>query len=130
MPRDPDPETVVRDFYEQAINRRDLSAIDRLLTADFVHNGDARGRPGQRQAVEAFLSAFPDLHHEILIILSEGDLVSAHQRWTGTMKGAFMGHAPNGKAISFFSTAIVKIRGDQIAQAWDVTDIALAAELD
>ncbi len=129
MQRDPDPETIVRDFYEEAINRRDLGAIDRLLTDDFVHNGEARGRPGQRQAVEAFLTTFPDLHHEILIILAEGDLVSAHQRWTGTMDGPFMGHAPNGRLVSFTSTAILKIRGDQIAEAWDVTDIALAAQL-
>ena len=94
-----------------------------------MHNGEARGRPGQRQAVEAFLTAFPDLRHEILIILAQAELVSAHQRWTGTMKGAFMDHAPNGKAISFFSTAILKIRGSQIAEAWDVTDIGLAAQL-
>lgn len=129
MPRDPYPETIVRAFYEEAINRRDLGAINRLLTDDFVHNGEARGRPGQRQAVEGFLTAFPDLHHEILIILTEGNLVSAHQRWAGTMDGPFMGHAPNGRPVSFTSTAILQIRGDQIAQAWDVTDIALAAQL-
>lgn len=129
MPREPDTKTIVRDFYEEVINRRNLGAIDRLLTADFRHNGEARGRTGQRQAVNDFLTAFPDLRHEILIILSEVDL-SAHQRWTGTMNGAFMGHAPNGRLVSFTSTAILQVRADQIAQAWDVIDIALAAQLD
>jgi predicted ester cyclase len=124
-----DPKTVVRDFYEQAINRRDLGAVDRLLTRDFRHNGENRGREGQRQAVAAFLTAFPDLRHEILIILAEGDLVSAQQQWTGTMAGPFMGHAPNGRAISFASTAILKIRDGCIAEAWDVIDIGLAAQL-
>ena len=42
-----------------------------------MHNGDARGRRGQRQAVEAFLTAFPDLRHEILIILAQAELVNA-----------------------------------------------------
>ena len=125
----PDPKTIVRDFYEQAINQRDLGAIDRLLTDDFRHNGEACGRAGQRQAVEAFLTAFPDLRHEILIILSEGDLVSAHQRWTGTFEGTFLGHQPNGRSVSFTSTAILKVGGGQIAEAWDVVDIALAAQL-
>ncbi len=78
MPHDPDPKSVVREFYERAINRRDLSAVDALLTDDFRHNGERRGRTGQREAVSAFLSAFPDLRHQILIILAEGDLVSAH----------------------------------------------------
>jgi len=130
MPRDPDTKIIVCDFYDEVINRRNLGAIDRLLTDDFRHNGEARGRTGQRRAVNEFLTAFPDLRHEILIILAEGDLVSAHQRWTGTLEGTFMGHAPNGRLVSFTSTAILQVRGDQIAQAWDVVDIALAAQLD
>lgn len=65
MRRDPGPKIIIRDFYEQVINRRDLNAIDQLLADDFRHNGEARGRSGQRQAVEAFLTAFPDLRHEI-----------------------------------------------------------------
>ena len=124
-----DPKTIVRDFYEEAINRRDLRAVDRLLAEDFRHNGEGRGRAGQRQAVAAFLTAFPDLRHEILIILAEGGLVSAHQRWTGTFEGEFLGHKPNGRRVSFTSTAILKVRGGLIAEAWDVVDIALAAQL-
>jgi len=130
MRSDPGPKTVVRTFYDEVINKRDLDAIDRLLTDDFRHNGEARGRAGQRLAVQEFLSAFPDLRNEILIILSEGDLVSAHQRWTGTMEGPFMSHAANGREVTFNSTAILQVRGSQIAQAWDVIDIALAAQLD
>lgn len=130
MPRGPDPKTVVRDFYDEVINRGDVGAIDRLLTEDFRHNGEARGRTGQRQAVEDFLTGFPDLRHEILIILAEGDLVSAHQRWTGTFDGTFMGRAPTGRLVSFTSTAILQVRSYQIAQAWDVVDIALAAQLE
>lgn len=130
MPRAADPKTIVRDFYEEAINRRDLVAIDRLLSKDFRHNGEARGRAGQRQAVSGFLTAFPDLRHEILIMIAEGDLVSAHQRWSGTFAGPFLGHQPTSRPVSFTSTAILQVRGGQIAEAWDVVDIALAAQLD
>ena len=45
------------------------------LSEDFTHNGERRGRTGQRQAVEAFLRGFPDLHNEIAFMLAEGDLV-------------------------------------------------------
>lgn len=53
---------VVRRFYAEAINGRELGAVDRLLSEDFSHNGERRGRDGQRQAVDAFLRGFPDLH--------------------------------------------------------------------
>lgn len=124
-----DPKDVVRYFYAEAINGRDLGAVDCRLTDDFRHNGELRGRPGQRAAIAAFLDGFSDLHHEILIILAEGEFVSAYQCWTGTHDGPFLGSAPSGRFVSFTSTAILRVSGGQIAEAWDVVDIALAAQL-
>lgn len=113
---------LVRRFYREAINERDASACERLLTVDFVHNGEARGRAGQRQAVEYFLAAFPDLRNEILLLLAEDDLVAAHQRWTGTHEGEFLGVGPTGRQVEFTSTAILRTRDGLIAQAWDELD--------
>lgn len=62
---------LVRRFYAEAINARDLSAVDRLLSEDFTHNGERRGRTGQRAAVAMFLEAFPDLHNEIEAMIAE-----------------------------------------------------------
>ncbi len=56
---------LVRRFYREALLERDAGACERLLSADFIHNGEARGRTGQRQAVEYFLAAFPDLGHRL-----------------------------------------------------------------
>ena len=116
------PKDVVRRFYEEAINGRDLGAIDRLLTEDFTHDGERRGRDGQRQAVAAFLDAFPDLQHRIEQILAEGELVAARQTWTGTHRGEFMGVAPTGRTVSFGSTAVLRIEDEMIAEAWDQID--------
>lgn len=121
---------LVRRFYAEAINGRDVEAVDRLLTEDFTHDGELRGRTGQRAAVAAFLDAFEDLRNEILLILAEGDLVAAHQVWTGTHTGEFAGVAPTGRRVSFTSTAILRIEGEQIAEAWDEVDVAgLMAQL-
>jgi predicted ester cyclase len=111
-------------FYREAINERDSGACHRLLAADFVHNGEPRGRGGQRQAVDYFLSAFPDLHNEIELLVAEGDLVAARQRWTGTQQGEFLGVLKTGKPVEFTSTALLRIQDDLIAQAWDEVDIA------
>ncbi len=114
---------LVRRFYAEAINDRDPSAVDRLLTEDFVHNGEARGRSGQRLAVEAFLDAFSDLKNEIEFTVEEGDLVTAHQTWAGTHDGEFLGTEPTGRRVAFTSTAVLRITDGMISQAWDEADL-------
>ena len=121
-----DPEAakdLVRQFYAQAINGRDLDAVPGLLTEDFVHDGNPLGNAGQRDVVAGFLSGFSDLHNKILLILAEGDLVSAHQRWTGTHDGDFAGMPASGRAVDFTSTAILRIADGRIAEAWDEVDM-------
>ena len=115
---------LVRRFYAEAINARDLDAVDRLLTDDFTHDDEVRGPAGQRVAVAAFLDAFGDLHNEILLILAEGDLVAAHQVWTGTHTGEFVGVAATGRSVTFTSTAVLRITDGRIAAAWDEVDAA------
>jgi steroid delta-isomerase-like uncharacterized protein len=117
-----DNKELVRRFYREAIVERDAGACERLLSADFVHNDEPRGRAGQRQAVEYFLAAFPDLEHEIVLILAEDDLVAAHQRWRGSQDGEFLGVAPSGHRVEFSSTAVLQVRDGLIARAWDEMD--------
>lgn len=119
-----DNKELVRRFYAEVINGRDVAAIDRLLAEDFVHNGEQRGREGQKQAVEEFLGGFSDLRNEILLILGEGDLVAAHQSWRGTHDGAFLGVAATGRTVTFPSTAILRISAGEIAEAVDVVGVA------
>ncbi len=115
---------IVRSFYAEAINSRDSYACERWLSKGFVHNGVKRGREGQREAVAYFLAAFEPLHHEILLLLAEEDLVAAHQRWRGRQVGEFLGCPPSEREVAFTSTAVFKIAGGEIAQAWDEMDSA------
>lgn len=114
---------LVRRFYAEAINERDLDAVERLLTEDFTHDDELRGRSGQRAAVAAFLDGFSDLHNEILLILAEDDLVAAHQRWSGTHDGEFLGFAPSGRSVEFTSSTVLRIADGLIAAAWDEVDV-------
>jgi predicted ester cyclase len=115
---------LVARFYEEVINGRDAGGVERLLSEDFVHNGERRGRDGQRRAVQEFLDAFPDLRTESELILAEGDLVAAHQRWSGTHEGTIAGVEPTGRRVEFTSTAILRIHGGLITEAWDEVDLA------
>jgi len=115
---------IVRSFYGEAINGRDAYACERLLSKGFVHNGVKRGAQGQREVVAYFLAAFEPLRHEILLLLAEDALVAAHQRWTGRHVGEFLGCAPSGREVSFTSTAVLRVAGGEIVQAWDELDSA------
>ncbi|HEV7482952.1 MAG TPA: ester cyclase [Solirubrobacterales bacterium] len=130
MPAEANKE-LVRRFYREAIVERAAAACERLLSIDFVHNGEPRGRTGQRQAVEYFLAAFPDLDHAIELILAEDDLVAAHQRWQGAHGGEFLGVAATSRQVEFTSTAILRVRDGLIAEAWDEMDSgAILAQLE
>jgi predicted ester cyclase len=121
---------VVRSFYAEAFNSRDSYACERWLSKGFVHNGVKRGREGQREVVAYFLAAFEPLRHEILLLLAEDDLVAAHQRWSGRHVGEFLGCAPGGRDVAFTSTAVLKLAGGEIVQAWDEMDTgAIVAQL-
>jgi len=121
---------LVERFYRQVINERRLDVIDDLLTEDFVHNGQSRGREGQRRVYEEFLTAFPDLQTEIVEIVAADDLVAVHRRWTGTHSATFEGVDATGRKVDFQSTAILKIRGGRIAEYHGVLDmLALMAQL-
>jgi predicted ester cyclase len=121
---------VVRSFYAEAINSRDTYACERWLAKGFVHNGVKRGREGQREVVAYFLAAFEPLRHEIPLLLAEGDLVAAHQRWRGRQVGEFLGCPASAREIAFTSTAVLRIAGGEIAQAWDEMDTgAIVAQM-
>jgi predicted ester cyclase len=113
---------VVRSFYAEAINGRDSYACERWLSKGFVHNGVKRGRDGQREVVAYFLAAFDPLQHEIVLLLAEGDLVAAHQRWRGRQVGEFLERPAGGREIVFTSTAVLRIARGEIVEAWDEMD--------
>ena len=117
-----DNKEAVRSFYAEAINGRDTYACERWLSRGFVHNGVKRGREGQREVVAHFLATFDPLRHEILLLLAEGDLVAAHQRWSGRQVGEFLGCPASGREIAFTSTAILRVAGGEISEAWDEMD--------
>ena len=121
---------LVERFYREVVNERKLGVIDELISDDFVHNGESRGREGQRKIYEEFLTAFPDLQTEIIEIFAADDLVAVHRRWTGTHSGAFQGVEATGRKVDFQSTAILKIRDGRIAEYHGVLDmLALMAQL-
>ena len=57
---------VISTFVEEVINQGQLERVDDLVAVDFVEldplPGQQQGREGLRQVINAFRTAFPDIH--------------------------------------------------------------------
>ena len=69
-----------------------------------------------------FLSAFPDLHATIDVLVAEGGLVAGRMTTTGTHKGDFLGIAATGKQVKFSEIHIVRIANGKATEHWGNSD--------
>lgn len=119
------PEAVVRRWTEDLWNGQ-LELIDDVFAPDVVdHNplpGQAPGRDGQRQAIELFRSAFPDLSVTADDVIVSGR--SAAVRWSanGTHQGEVLGVAPTGRRVTMSGIDIVRIERGRITERWGEFD--------
>lgn len=114
---------IVKGFYDEVINNKNLDAIGNYLSEDFIHNGESRGLDGQKQIIqENFFNAFPDIKVNCEFFVCENDLVTVHNIWSGTHIGNFLGVAATGKTIQWQANAILKIKENKITEAWDEND--------
>lgn len=86
----------VREFYDRAWNRGDLSVIDELFSPLYQdHDAAAQtgtsGLDAARQFIETFRAAVPDLQIEIEAQYAEGSTVTTQWTATGTHEGTLMG---------------------------------------
>jgi predicted ester cyclase len=101
--------------FEDFVNNRDVTAIDRNMSVDF-HDHDGPGgkhidREGDKAMMVAMHKAFPDLKVEVLEALAEGDKVMVRNVWTGT-------HAETGKRIEFHGFVLWRLKAGKIVERW------------
>lgn len=116
--------TIVRRFVEEVQSRRDVSAIDRFISPDFVNYSDPNRSELKdvKQFFQAFFTAFPDVEATIHMQVAEGDKVVTHKTFNATHQGEFMGIAPTGNKIAYEVIDIVTVAGDKITEHWVVGD--------
>jgi steroid delta-isomerase-like uncharacterized protein len=124
---------VVRRAYLEGMNKRDLSVIDETFAPDYVvyYPGmePIHGREEAKEAIAAFLDAFPDLVFTIEDQVGEGNKVVT--RWTavGTHSGDFRGFPKKGSVIkatgrpvNFRATDIYRIENGLIKEEWNTIE--------
>ncbi len=118
---------IVRQYFE-AFDRHDTERIGQLVSST-DYSFHLLGMPpmdwnGHKQVIAAFTSAFPDVHHDIVDMVAEGeDKVAIRMNVTGTHKGEFQGVPQSGKKVSFGGMFFFTIIDGKITEIWVSLDM-------
>jgi steroid delta-isomerase-like uncharacterized protein len=116
-----DPKNVINQFIDEVLNKKRMDAIDEIVAEDFIEHvpfpGQGPGRAGLRDAVTAFMTAFPDMQWRVDQQIAEGDTVVTRFTLTGTHLGDFMGIPPTGRPIDVWGVVIDRVRGGLFAES-------------
>ena len=108
--------TVVREMLA-ALDRSDWAAIEK-------HPGMS-----QTRRVHPMIHAvFPDYHHTIEQVMTDGDMVAVRATARGTQQGAFMGVPPAGKLITIGVLLMMRVVDGRIVEYWANADLASMLE--
>jgi steroid delta-isomerase-like uncharacterized protein len=119
---------LMRHFYEQVLNERNLAAIEDFIAPHFVnHSASQLGLTGGdsghvKQFVSMALLAFPDLHYTVEDLIAEGDKIVARITISGTQQGAFMGIPATGKQATISDIEIFRVTNGKVVENWVQVD--------
>jgi predicted ester cyclase len=118
-----DNKAIVRRFYDEAINKKNLAAIDEFVDPNVIdHSGLPGGIEGVKQLFSMTLMAYPDLHLTLEDKIAEGDKVVTCLTWRGTHQGEFMGIPPTSEHVANTSIDFVRLANSKVAERWNVVD--------
>ena len=108
---------VVRSFYEEGVNRADLSVFDRVAAPDIVYHGATVGDESGLEALQRIygeaLTGFPGLKYTLLTSVADGNAVALRYAVEGVHTGDFRGLAPTGKTITWNHSAFAHVHAGE-----------------
>jgi predicted ester cyclase len=119
---------LVISHFDDFVNRKDLSAIDRNMAPDFLDHDGPGGKPAgiaeDRAMMAAMHAMITDLHVEVKDAIAESDKVVVRNLWTGT-------NSRTHERIEFHGFVLWRIENGKIAERWaTVTPMHQAAAQD
>src|SRR5215212_7001461 len=118
---------VVRQFFE-LLDRHDTESMGQLLVSSTNYSFHIGGMPSpvdwneHKRLLAGVNNAFPDLHHEIIDMVAEGDKVAIRLSVTGTHNGKFEGIPPTGKKLSLDEMGFITLINGKISEGWISAD--------
>ncbi len=114
--------TIVRRFFEEGVNRGDLSLFDRGAAPDVAYHGATVGDESGLEALKRIygeaLTGFSDLHYTLRSSVAEGDAVALRFDVAGVHTGDFRGLAPTGNTITWNHSTFAHVACGRITEMW------------
>jgi len=109
-----------------------VDAFDDLLHADVVVHAprglSTNDLESEKQVWRDALAAMPDLRHEVMEVLTQGDVEMARVVVTGTVLHEFAGVPGTGRPFRMDQAVICHLDGGRIAEAWEIADVGSLVE--
>ena len=114
--------TLVRRWFEQGFNKRDLTVVDELFIPEVIVNAQGIGRLGLKQSMSRFIMAFPDLRVTITEVVAEGDKVVVWYTAEGKQTGEFERIRATGKQVRWYGADLFWVEKGKIVECRFVDD--------
>lgn len=117
--------------FEEIFNQGKFQVADEIYAQDFVNHGLHRNYDLQEDqaAVHAEKKAFPDLKTSVILMVAEGDLVTAVWVFRGTHTGSgYDGLPPTGVKLELRGITVWRIIDGKIREEWTEFDQLRAAQ--
>ena len=122
-PGDPEKnKAIVMRFAEEVFNQKKLNVVDEIFHPKAISHDPVVSSMEDitlmKQAIAAYITAFPDLHAKKTMLIAEGDKVIGHWIVTGTHQGEFFGIPPTGKKAVWSCINMLRFADGKIAEVW------------
>jgi len=118
-------EALVRRFFDEVCNARDLDVADEIIAADYVSHipqtPPGEGPEGVKAAIAIYQDALEG-HWDVQEMHSAGDRVFTRWVGRGTHVGEINGIAPTGATIAVEALSMHRVADGLIAEDWTVWD--------
>jgi steroid delta-isomerase-like uncharacterized protein len=123
---------LVREFFEEAWVKGNVSAVDEFMAADYVEHPRPStlppGAEGLKQLILAYRTAFPDLKLTLDDIFAEGEMVAFRWSVSGTHLGEWLGVPPTGNHVRATGITNFRIAGGKVEESWTSIDLGPTEE--
>ena len=113
---------VVRQLFEQGLNKRNLDVAKELVSDEFTGLQGKKGGAAFLEPVLPLIKSFPDIQWNIVDLIAEGDKVMFHWKWQGTQSAPFLTLEATNKKITNEGMGVMTVREGKVIQAQVLTD--------
>jgi len=118
-------EQVTQRFYDEVINKHDISKIDSFIAPSFVDHQTMSGKPETlnidtlKAGMKGFFAMYPDVHYTVNFMLADSNTVMADWTQTGTNTGMTVwGEPATNKSATVSGVDIIKLKDGKAVEHW------------